>query len=573
MNRKFLLPTALLAGGLILTGCTTVPAEPGEKPSAAATAQASTESVEPVLTGDLTPAEVMAENADYTTFNTDEWDESDAIDVTLSGTTATVAGETGGVTANGSTVSITAAGVYRLTGTFEGGIVVAAPDDAEVVLLLDGVTVANASGAAIDVQSADNVAIHLAKGSSNTVSDAASYTADADANAAISAASDLTISGSGSLEVTGKGGHGIKSTDDLVILDGTLEVTAAEDALRGKDALVVEGGALTLRATSGDGMKSKGNDGETDASAIDWTQGYTYVSGGSVDIEAGDDGIQSFTDTVLTGGTVTVAAADDGVKAEAIVSIGESSGIPAPTVTVTTSNEGIEAANIGIGGGVVSVTATDDGLNASGNAELQARIDGTEATADGADEFGNSGERLEIAGGTVTVDAEGDGLDSNGDLTISGGATVVYGPTRGGNGSLDANGELTISGGTVTTYGPNSMEQTPSAGDAGWVLVPAALAAGQQAQLVDESGAVVAELSAKKAAANIIFASTTVSAGATYTVVAGGETLGTAVAGEGGMGGGPGGMGGPGEMGSGGPGEAGGMPGGGEPPARPGEDS
>lgn len=116
------------------------------------------------------------------------------------------------------------------------------------------------------------------------------------------------------------------------------------------------------------------------------------------------------------------------------------------------------------------------------------------------------------------------------------------------------------------------MEQTPSVGDAGWVLVPAALAAGQQAQLVDESGAVVAELSAKKVAANIIFASTAISAGDTYSVIAGGETLGDAVAGEGGMGG-PGAMGGPGEMGPGGPGGAEGMPGGGEPPARPGEDS
>src|SRR5690606_14505314 len=122
------------------------------------------------------------------------------------------------------------------------------------------------------------------------------------ANAAIDARADLTISGSGSLSVHGNGNDGISSTDDLVILSGDLTVTAADDALRGKDALVVEGGALELAAGSGDGLKSDQEEDET--------RGYILVTGGDIDITAGDDGVQAQTDTVITGGTLTAAVVD-----------------------------------------------------------------------------------------------------------------------------------------------------------------------------------------------------------------------------------------------------------------------
>lgn len=447
--------TALLALALPLAGCaTTTPDDAAGTPSASAPAAsgpasgaaATTDSV--AADFDLAPTAVMAANADYTTVNPDEWDAAKEVDVQLAG--SGLSGTAAGVTASGSTVTVGKAGVYRLSGSLAGQVRVAAGEADLVVLVLDGVDINNDAGAAIEVVSADDVAIELAAGSQNTVSDATSYPADADADAAIHSASDLTISGDGSLTVTGNGNDGITSKDDLVVLGGTITVTAADDALRGKDALVVEGGTLQLTATAGDGMKSDGDDDEQSAD-IDWTRGYILVRGGTIEATAGDDGLQAFTDTVIGGGSVTVGVVDDGIKAEVIVSIGQFDGVDAPTVTVTESEEGLEAANIGISAGVVDINANDDGINASGNAELQARIAGTEFVEP--DEMADTGERLEITGGTVTVVAGFDGLDSNGSLTISGGSVDITSAQTGGEGPIDANGSIKVAEGIVTANG------------------------------------------------------------------------------------------------------------------------
>lgn len=455
-----ILPSALLASVLVLAGCSA-----GATSQSASTTSTGTASTGTASTGtrvssttvgvssyDLAPSAVMAANADYTTVNDDEWSETDAVNVALLG--SGLSDSATGVTASGSTVTITEAGVYRLSGSLTGQLRVEAAEDALVVLILDGVQITNDSGAAIEVVSADDVAIYLAAGRQNSVSDAPAYADDASSDAAIYAETDLTISGDGSLTVAGNGSDGIVSKDDLVILSGTISVSALDDALRGKDALVVEGGQLTLQSTGGDGMKSDGDDGEASAD-IDWTKGYIYVSGGTIDVTAGDDGLQAFTDTVIAGGSVTASVVDDGVKAEVIVSIGlvsdDADPASAPTVTVTASTEGIEAANIGISAGTVDVTASDDGINASGNAELQALIAGTEYVEGNPE--ADTGERLEISGGTVTVRAGFDGLDSNGSVMITGGAVDITSAANGGEAPIDANGSVQVADGIVTANG------------------------------------------------------------------------------------------------------------------------
>lgn len=567
MKRQILPILALSIAGSLLVGCT---AAAGTQ-SADGSAQSAVATDLTAFEGDLSPEEVLADNADFTTVNDDEWSESDALDIDLSGSSA--AATTEGVTRDGSTITISSAGVYRLSGSLDGQIVVAAPDDALVVLILDGAQINNAAGAAIDVQTADDVAISLADGSKNSVSDASSYAADTNANAAIHSTADLTITGSGSLTVTGHGNDGITSTDDLVILSGSLTVEAADDALRGKDSLVVEGGALDLTATGGDGLKSD--------HAEDLTKGYVFMSGGTIDISAGDDGVQAQTDTVITGGTINVNASDDGVKGETVLSVGGG------TITVSGSTEALEAANIGIFDGTIDLTASDDGINASGNAvstseqnsgapqappagapgdaagevpigELPGGGSGMPGGAAGSEMSGgagggmgggmsNTGERLEISGGTITVDAEGDGLDSNGTLSITGGDVTVYGPTTGGNGALDSNGGITVTGGTLVAFGAGDMEETPG-GDStqGWVQATGQIQAGTALNITDASGESVAQALARKAAGSVVVSAASLSTGETYTATAGGTDLGDFVAGEaatGQMGGAPAGMG------------------------------
>src|SRR4029079_9924522 len=141
------------------------------------------------------------------------------------------------VSVDGGTLTISEGGVFRLSGSLDGQIVVAAPEDAQVVLVLDDAEISASDTPAITVTTADDVVIALADGSENAVSDASSYADDADANAAIYSAADLTITGSGSRDVSANGNDGITSTDALVVLSGDITVDAVDDGLRGKDSL------------------------------------------------------------------------------------------------------------------------------------------------------------------------------------------------------------------------------------------------------------------------------------------------------------------------------------------------
>lgn len=133
------------------------------------------------------------------------YDEASATKIALDGSGASVTGK--GATADGSTVTISADGTYVVSGTLtDGQIVVSLPgDNDKAQIVLDGVTIHNEDGPAIQVDQADKVFLTLADGSTNALSDGASYAlADGEDEpyAALYSKDDLTINGSGALEVT-----------------------------------------------------------------------------------------------------------------------------------------------------------------------------------------------------------------------------------------------------------------------------------------------------------------------------------------------------------------------------------
>lgn len=494
------------------------------------------------------------------------WDTDDEVAVTLDGDSASVSASASGdgVTVDGSTVTITEPGTYRVSGTLDDGqVVVDSSADGVVRLVLDGADVTSSTGAAIDVQDAGQVSVVLADGSTNRLEDAAEYadtTSDNAANAALYSTADLAISGGGALDVVGNANDGITGKDGLVIASGDISVQASDDAIRGKDYLVVSGGTVDVTA-GGDGLKSDADD--------DSTAGYVALTGGDVTVQAGSDGVQGFTDVAITDGTLTV----------------------------TGSEEGIEAATVAVSGGDTDITSTDDGLNATvkeaeddtttGDTTADDTTDGTtdgtttddqqaqpEPPADGEMPTGEppadggmppggggggmgevqDGASLTITGGTLHVDAEGDGLDSNGVTVVSGGDVVVEGPTNGGNGALDSAGGSTVSGGTVLAVGSSGMAEAFDEGSTqGWVALTAdaTLEAGTKVAVVDADGTEVAAITLSKTAQSVVYTGPEITDGDTYTLTADGTEVGTATAGEapaGGMGGGPaGGQGGPGQ--------------------------
>ncbi|MCQ2441861.1 MAG: carbohydrate-binding domain-containing protein [Oscillospiraceae bacterium] len=155
----------------------------------------------------------------------------------------------------GTTATITAPGKYELSGTLEDGqiIVDAGPEDA-VTLELDDVSITCQHSAPIWVKSAGKVKLKLPEDTVNFLTDGEYYAfPEADnnqPNACVFSKADLTIKGKGSLTVTAHFRNGISTTDDLLIRNGIITVTAPNQALRGKDSVAMTDGVVTL--TSGE---------------------------------------------------------------------------------------------------------------------------------------------------------------------------------------------------------------------------------------------------------------------------------------------------------------------------------
>ncbi|MEU9874863.1 carbohydrate-binding domain-containing protein [Streptomyces phaeochromogenes] len=525
-------------------------------------------------------AAVLADNKESHSGDSDaEWEESDAVAVQLKGDSASVDGE--GATAKGATVTITAGGTYRISGTLsDGQIVVNAPDQ-DVKLVLDGAKISHSSGAAIDVTEADEAVVILADGSENTLGDADSYADDVEANAALHSAADLTVTGDGKLTVRGNGNDGIASTDGLVIASGTIVVDAVDDGIRGKDYLIVEGGSVTVTA-GGDGLKADNSE--------DKDSGYVAVGGGTVKVTAKGDGVDAATDLVATGGTLTVesgggsgtqpsddastkglkagvinvleggtvavnasddavhsdgavhvngakvtaASGDDGVHAEGDLTVDKG------TLKVTSAVEGVEGADISVNGGTVDIRSSDDGINAAGGTGTSdAGGGGGGGGFGGGPGGGGGGEsvgdyKLTVSGGTLVVDSEGDGLDSNGTAEITGGTVVVNGPQQGGNGALDVNGDFGISGGVLLAAGSAGMAVAPSTdSEQGWLsaTLDSSVPAGTTLHVVDSDGKVVATYVTSKSIQNVVYSSSAVKSGEEYEIHSGGTKSGTGTGG------------------------------------------
>ena len=510
---------ALTLTSALVVGCTPSGEASGEQSATSAglrSDQATSQSVANVSDRPMTVEEAVAQNHDYWTVDEDVRAAQQPQTITLKDTGASISSSSSGVSIEPGVVTITEAGTYTITGAYQGQLVVDAGDDAQVTLIFDDVSIDNAAGPAVLLSSADGVEVQLAAGSQNSISDAATYAEDADEDAALFSHVDLNITGEGSLEVTGNGSDGIASKDDLVITGGSLTVTAADDGLRGKDALVITGGDVDVTSI-GDGLKTT-NEDEAD-------RGYFLISDGNVTIEAGDDGIDVISDALFSGGTVTV----------------------------TGSVEGVEAQNILVGGGILDVTSSDDGLNATvGSTTTEETADAATAAPGagqmGGASMGDDGSNLVLYGGTVTIDAQGDGIDSNGNLTISGGEITVFGTSSGGNGAFDVNGTFTLSGGDVLALSAGQMEQTPSVVEQAFVSTTAS---GSEAVTITANNAALRDTAAPRAFGYVFYSSPSLAEGDVVTVSTGSSSVEATATLEGGaMGmGGPGKMGGPGQMG------------------------
>lgn len=462
------------------------------------------------------------------------YDEAAATKIALAGQGATVSGE--GAAVEGTAVTITAAGTYVVTGELmAGSLVVNAGDQDKVQIVLDGASIRNEAGPALNIQQADKVFVTLAAGSQNTLADGASYElaeGEDEPNAALYSKADLTINGTGALTVEGNYRHGVNSKDDLVVTGGTLTVTAKEDGLRGKDCVKIADGSFTVTAGR-DGVKSSNDE--------DPTRGFVSIDGGTFAMDVQDDGVQAATYLRITGGEGTVKAADHALRSEVEAAMTggaftvEAGGkgmnpetrftLDGGTLNVTGSDEGIEAEEVIVNDGELNIVASDDGINAA----VAERSDETAEAAVAA----NASEDclIQINGGMVTVDAGGDGLDSNGYVEVNGGVVLASGSAGGGDSALDYEYGAKITGGAVVLAGATGMAETFTEGTQPFAMVAAEGAAGTNLVVTDEAGTVLVSYTVPKAFQCAVVSAPGLTEGATGKVIVGGTVTGADSAG------------------------------------------
>ena len=491
---------------------------------------------------------------EYSSRDTDaSYDESSATRIALSEAGASVSGDN--ATASGSTVTIAAAGTYVITGSSSNGqIVIDAPDDAKVQIVLDGVALSNGSGPCIYASNADKLFVTLAEDTANTLSDGSSWTlsgSEDEPDATVFCTCDLTVNGSGTLNVDATTHHGIHSTDDLVATGGTFNVNAANDGLVGKDSVKIGGASVHVTAQD-DGVKAS-NDDEED-------KGFVLISGGDMDIDAQDDGIKathliktsggtvtvdsqddalhSDADLWLDGGTLTISAADDGVHAERSLWLAEG------TLDITSSYEGIEGQDILVTGGNSNIAYSDDGINAA-VASDETSSENTQADAQQANgqnrqtgtgqmpgQQSETGGTITITGGTIDLVStrQGDSLDSNGTIQIEGGTVTTSGAATGDSSVLDFETGGTISGGMFIGLGATSMETGFGSSSQASISATISGSAGDVVTIEDSSGTQIASYTAENPYAYLLASVPEMADGETYAVLVNGTQKSTATA-------------------------------------------
>lgn len=374
------------------------------------------------------------------------------------GASEILSGSADGVEISGDVIIFRKEGTYLLSGKLTDGMLyVSTEKESDVRLVLNGVRISGKKRAPLYVECADKCILSLMPGTENYFSDEVTGSVNGETlTAAIYSKEDLVINGSGSLTVAAEAKDGITSKDTLKIMEGKLEVTAADDALYGKDELIIRNGEIRI-TTGGGAVRAPeekqdqgffGGDEDEPLPLPSGGQGlksmeYIGIDSGRITADCAGDALHTEGDIYILGGHHVLRTGDDGIHA------GGRFQLNGGEVTVAESVEGCEAGLIVINGGILDVTALDDGLNAS-----LSEFVGTEAAKEEPRTQGTAEEEtctqekavILMNGGRVTVNAVCDGMDSNGDIRLKGGTLLMSGPGHEGSVFLSAAYRLEVDG-------------------------------------------------------------------------------------------------------------------------------
>ena len=485
-----------------------------------------------------------------------------------------------GYTIDGTTLTITAAGTYRIGGSCSEGAIIVNKGLSGVTLILDDLTLASSSTAPIVIKKNAAVNIHLEGTSTLTDNEDPANETSSDATVAdtfegaaikVKSGSSVTFCGDCNLNIVANAKNGIKggSTASLVFNQtGTINISgsakyygatttgaAVNNGIACDGSIIINQGTYIIKAAN-DGIKSapdatdetEGTTIDTDSAGTVTINGGTFdidvdgdginadtelninggtfdiqtwngysvwndtladaysckglkasgdraeeagiepalnITGGTFNLNTGDDAVHSDAYVTVSGGTFTIKTGDDGMHGDTSLILGTENGYERdPDVTINNSYEGLEGGTVYIYSGRFYVIASDDGVNAAGGSS-----NGSDPGAGGGNTFNPGGGgpgghggpggggfnpgggststgdyNIYIYGGDLYVNCDGDGLDSNGGLYLYGGTQAVFSMRGGGDNSpLDADGTVLVDGATVFTAGGTGMDGSAKA--------------------------------------------------------------------------------------------------------------
>ena len=446
------------------------------------------------------------ELSDVTRIYTDDTSVTDnLVSVAYSGTEAsvTVAGNAAqyvNATVSGAHVSIEQLNTdavdgdeitYQLSGTSTDGSLTL-DGTYKCTIALNGLTLTNPGGAAININNKKRIQLSAKKGTENTLTDGA----DGSQKACIYSKGQLQLQGNGSLTVAGKTKHGIKSASYVSIKNLSLNITSTVgDGISCEEYLLMESGTVTLSGIGDDGLQCDLG-GETSTGQTtdheDEDSGNIYIEGGTLSIStsaAATKGIKANGDVSVSGGDISVRCTgsaawdsdDSEVKGSTCVSSDGNMTISGGTMTLTNSGAGGKGmktdGTMTISGEAnVSVTTSGQIAYCSSTSNTTIRTTTSSSTTERLNDALKTSPKgikadgtMTISGGTVNVSATyHEGIECKSTLNISGGYVYAYSSddainssshmtisggyimaNSSGNDGIDANGNLTITGGNV----------------------------------------------------------------------------------------------------------------------------
>ena len=242
--------------------------------------------------------------------------DNDNVEIAFNGTTATVtvadniadvvtvtSGTSSHVIIKSDTESVEI--IYSLKGTSDDGSFTL-NGSYKCEIDLNGLTLTNPSGPALNIQNGKRIAVSAKKGTTNTLADGKNK----DFNGCIHCTGHLEFKGKGTLNVVGNSKHAIYSEEYISLKNLALNVTGAKkDGIHCGEYFLMEadGATVTISNTEDDGIQCEMT-GDTPVAATtgheDEDTGNVYLEGGTLTIkDCGGKTIKTDGEIIVTGGT------------------------------------------------------------------------------------------------------------------------------------------------------------------------------------------------------------------------------------------------------------------------------